>query len=216
MELGLHVVSLHTLVPALLWQVFCHHEDLRGRLLPPTATLDEIVQSHHPSLFLLDTVAVPIELGRLCRVLRMGCPGSKFLALLPPCRSSDEDMVRMLYLGMDSLVVISERISGEIVQAVRATLNGDPWVPRHVLQLYVRQTNQIIDDQFRANLSLTAREQQVFQMMIRRFSNREIASTIGVSLRTVKFHVSNILAKLHVANRHELLHALEVAPSRGQ
>ena len=71
----------------------------------------------------------------------------------------------------------------------------------------------MLDQKFRPDLSLTAREQQIFQMMIRRFSNKDIASAIGVSLRTVKFHVSNILSKVRVANRREILSSLEVATS---
>ncbi|MBI2956919.1 MAG: helix-turn-helix transcriptional regulator [Acidobacteria bacterium] len=53
-------------------------------------------------------------------------------------------------------------------------------------------------------LSLTKRERQVMEFLLRRFSNKEIAEIIGISERTVKFHVSNILTKLQVNSRDEL------------
>lgn len=49
--------------------------------------------------------------------------------------------------------------------------------------------------------ALTGREQQVLQMVARGRSNREIARSLGVSEKTVKTHVSSVLAKLGVQDR---------------
>ena len=48
---------------------------------------------------------------------------------------------------------------------------------------------------------LTAREKQVLGAMVRGLSNQLIADEIFVSLPTVKFHISNILSKLHASSR---------------
>jgi two-component system, NarL family, response regulator LiaR len=48
---------------------------------------------------------------------------------------------------------------------------------------------------------LTAREIQVLGAMVRGLSNQQIADEIAVALPTVKFHISNILSKLHVGSR---------------
>jgi two-component system nitrate/nitrite response regulator NarL len=50
---------------------------------------------------------------------------------------------------------------------------------------------------------LTPREHQVFQLLERRFSNKEIASELHIGLATVKNHVHNILAKLHAGSREQ-------------
>jgi len=52
-------------------------------------------------------------------------------------------------------------------------------------------------------VSLTPREQSVLQLLVRGKSNKEIAATLGVTERTIKFHVSAIFTKLAVANRTE-------------
>ena len=49
--------------------------------------------------------------------------------------------------------------------------------------------------------ALTAREQQVLQLVAQGRTNREIADKLVVSENTVKNHLRNILAKLHLENR---------------
>jgi two-component system NarL family response regulator len=53
-------------------------------------------------------------------------------------------------------------------------------------------------------LPLTRREEDVFHLLARGFSNRDIAETLTISENTVKTHVRNILEKLGVDNRAEV------------
>jgi two-component system response regulator DegU len=48
---------------------------------------------------------------------------------------------------------------------------------------------------------ISAREQEVLQLMARGYTNREIAAQLFISEKTVKNHVSNILRKLDVSDR---------------
>lgn len=52
---------------------------------------------------------------------------------------------------------------------------------------------------------LSQREQKILDPMLRGLQNDEIAVELSLSVRTVKFHVSNILKKLRVTHRNELL-----------
>ncbi|MEV0975835.1 response regulator transcription factor [Streptomyces sp. NPDC049915] len=52
---------------------------------------------------------------------------------------------------------------------------------------------------------MTAREQQILGLLLGRYSNDEIAAELHLARQTVKNHVSNVLTKLGVANRRELL-----------
>jgi DNA-binding NarL/FixJ family response regulator len=59
---------------------------------------------------------------------------------------------------------------------------------------------------------LTPRELDVLRLLARGLPNKQIAAQLAVNERTVKYHVSAILAKLDVTNRTE---AVTVAASRG-
>lgn len=50
---------------------------------------------------------------------------------------------------------------------------------------------------------LTQRERELLGLMARGLSNQEISNRLGIAMPTVKFHVTNILAKLHADNRTE-------------
>jgi DNA-binding CsgD family transcriptional regulator len=54
-------------------------------------------------------------------------------------------------------------------------------------------------------VKLTRREEEVLQGILRSLSNKEIANELNLSERTVKFHVSSLLAKYKVHSRMELL-----------
>jgi DNA-binding CsgD family transcriptional regulator len=48
---------------------------------------------------------------------------------------------------------------------------------------------------------LTAREREVFQLLAQGLATKQIARSLGVTERTVKFHVASIFAKLGATNR---------------
>jgi len=51
--------------------------------------------------------------------------------------------------------------------------------------------------------ALSQREQEVLVRLARGRSNKEIGRELGIGEETVKTHVSNVLAKLHLADRHQ-------------
>jgi DNA-binding CsgD family transcriptional regulator len=55
------------------------------------------------------------------------------------------------------------------------------------------------------SVELTRREQEVLASVVRALANKEIAASLNVCVRTVKFHVSSLLSKFHVRNRMELV-----------
>jgi len=93
-----------------------------------------------------------------------------------------------------------------LLAAVRAAARGqsmlDPAIAGSVLQDLVSST-QIGDD-------LTEREMEVLHLLAHGRTNREIAEELVLGAETVKTHVGNILAKLHLAHRTQaVIHALK-------
>jgi len=62
---------------------------------------------------------------------------------------------------------------------------------------------------------LSNREQEVAKLLLQGKSNKLIALTLGISSRTVEFHLKNIYSKFQVSNRIELILKLGSATGRG-
>jgi DNA-binding NarL/FixJ family response regulator len=52
--------------------------------------------------------------------------------------------------------------------------------------------------------SLTPREQEVLRQIARGYAYKQIATRLSISVKTVETHVSSVLRKLQLSNRHEL------------
>jgi DNA-binding NarL/FixJ family response regulator len=139
--------------------------------------------------------------------------GSLPLALLPPDHAGYAEQLKLLYMGVRGIVTLSANLEQELPKAVHSVASGRLWIRRDILNEYVRQ-NALLSAQLPVQAKrFTAREDQVVKFITRGFSNKQIASLLGTSERTVKFHVSNILQKAGVHNREALLRKL--APFHG-
>jgi DNA-binding NarL/FixJ family response regulator len=96
----------------------------------------------------------------------------------------------------------------EVAQAIRAAYNGevhlDPAVSRLLAQrLRARKDAEPVEP-------LTSREKEVLSQLAKGASNKEIAYELGITERTARTHVSNILGKLALASRTQAaLYAVE-------
>lgn len=90
----------------------------------------------------------------------------------------------------------------ELCRALQALAGGQLWFPPSVITQHLRL--QRLYTPPNTTTSLTEREQEVLGLLLRRLANKEIASILGISPRTVKFHVGNVLHKLKATSRKDL------------
>lgn len=87
----------------------------------------------------------------------------------------------------------------EIANAIRKTYNGErvlePEVTTKMMEQLSNRNRHILHEE------LTNREQEILLLIAQGMSNQEIADKLFITLKTVKTHVSNILAKLEVEDR---------------
>ena len=205
--LALQVVSSHLLGVLDIESALSTQPALGDRLLPHAASeADAVKRPNIPRLFLLDGCSLTFPLGPLSGRLRANSPGSKFLALLDPYRSGEAEMLGLFHWGIDGMLVLDKNWKTEIAEAAFALLGNRLWVPAEVLFAFIKQVKIMLETQLLPEESLTARESQVLQLLFRRLTNKEIGSELKVSERTAKFHVSNLLNKLSLENRRDLLY----------
>jgi NarL family two-component system response regulator LiaR len=87
-----------------------------------------------------------------------------------------------------------------LLQAIRDAHRGEPSMHPTIAYKLMREL-QRSSDLPPTESPLTEREVEVLKLVARGLSNQEIADRLVVSERTVRTHVSNILGKLHLANR---------------
>ena len=128
-------------------------------------------------------------------------PGVRFLAL--SVSDAAEDVIGVIRAGARGYVTKS--ISGvDLIDAVRRTADGDavfsPRLAGFVLDAF-RSGAPPVEPELDV---LTTREREVLQLIARGYRYKEIAARLHLSVKTVETHVSAVLRKLQLSNRHEL------------
>jgi len=152
--------------------------------------------AEHEYILIIDTCSVPRWLEM---TLRYGFMKKQPVILLTHNLSS-LDETRVLYLGVRGIVPIAN-LENELAPAVESIISKRLWIPRNTLSRYVVQRDGLVNP----SPKCTSREQQIMACLMEGFSNKEIGQLLGISPRTVKFHVANILKKFSVKNRRDLL-----------
>ncbi|GIH70391.1 response regulator [Sphaerimonospora thailandensis] len=155
-----------------------------------------------PDVVLLD-VHMPGGGGQevLRRVLGSGAQ-VRFLAL--SVSDAAEDVIGVIRGGARGYV--TKTISGaELTDAIIRVSEGDavfsPRLAGFVLDAFASTEAPPIDPELD---SLTQREREVLRLIARGYAYKEIAKELFISVKTVETHVSSVLRKLQLSNRHEL------------
>lgn len=129
-------------------------------------------------------------------------------------RSDDEMLFDALKNGAQGYL-LKEIRSQDLLEMLRGVLRGEaalsPTMAGRVLSEFRRLSKGGIPEK-EDDSGLTEREQQVLVQASNGATDKEIAATLNISLNTVKTHVRNILAKLHVRTRRE---AAKAAKAKG-
>jgi NarL family two-component system response regulator LiaR len=149
-----------------------------------------------PDVVLMDMMMPGMDGIAATRALRQLCPGLRVLALTS---FADGELVRGALEAGAMGYLLKDMSIDELAQAIRATRSGQATLAKAATQALVQHpgnTPAFVED-------LTPRQREVLTLVVAGMSNQEIADRLVVSLATVRFHVSTILAKLNAANRAE-------------
>lgn len=129
-------------------------------------------------------------------------PEIKFLAL--SVSDAAEDVIAMIRAGARGYV--TKTISADdLAEAIDRIKAGDavfsPRLAGFVLDAFAGGLPAPIDEELD---QLTAREREVLRLIARGFAYKQVAARLNLSVKTVETHVSAVLRKLQLSNRHEL------------
>jgi DNA-binding NarL/FixJ family response regulator len=160
------------------------------------AEIVDLVAAHHAEIVVIGTV-----------------PDLPTVELVRRLHAQPESPRVVLMLGHVAPDALAELLSLDVQGLVPRAIDGDAFVAaiervragERVVDAGILVTDEAVDDDPAASSSLTAREREVLVLLAGGHSNREIASSLYVSLPTVKSHLAHIYAKLGAKNRNEAL-----------
>jgi DNA-binding NarL/FixJ family response regulator len=161
-----------------------------------------VVRATRPDVVLLD-VHLPGGGGRaVLDACADDLPEVRFLAL--SVSDAADDVIGVVRGGARGYV--TKAISAvDLVDAIRRVADGDavfsPRLAGFVLDAF---SGGVVDEAEDALDALSPREREVMRLIARGYTYREVARDLVLSVKTVETHVSSVLRKLQLSNRHEL------------
>jgi DNA-binding NarL/FixJ family response regulator len=160
----------------------------------------KMFKKHRPDITLMD-LRLPAMSGlEALRAIRQDDPQARCIVLTT--YEGDEDIYQALAAGAMGYI-IKGMSHDTLVDAMRRVQAGIRFLPPPIARSLADRT---------PNSDLSPREREVLSLMVHGNSNREIATTLGITEATVKCHVSVILARLEVSDRTQ---AVVAALQRG-
>lgn len=160
-----------------------------------------LAKEHLPDILLLD-IAMPGGGLEAARTVALACPVSKIVMLT---FSEEEDNVLAALKAGAKGYILKGVLGSELRSILKRIYDGEvfitPMLAASVLVDMVDTKKSPSDDQLFEEL--THREREILERLAEGDTNKAIGSRLGITEKTVKHYMSNILAKLQVKNRVE-------------
>jgi DNA-binding NarL/FixJ family response regulator len=153
-------------------------------------------ERERPDVVVMDLVMPRLDGVQAMRELRARVPRARVIVLTS---FLDDDRLLPAIRAGAAGYLLKNVEPAELARAVRAADAGEALIDPVVA---ARLVDALADaDDHRDEQPLTAREQEVLDLIARGYANKRIALELGIAEKTVKTHVGHVLAKLGVADR---------------
>lgn len=150
-----------------------------------------------PDVILLDMVMPRMNGLDAIHEIKRKCPETHILVLTS---FSDDEMVFPAIKAGAIGYLLKNTTPERLLQAIRDVHQGKPSMSSDIASKLMLELQRPSDLPLTEE-PLTEREMDVLRLVARGLTNQEIAKSLVIGVGTVRTHVSNILAKLHLANR---------------
>jgi two-component system, NarL family, response regulator LiaR len=158
----------------------------------------DLARSLRPDILLLDLVMPQMDGLEVLRRIKEELPDVRVLVVTS---FADDDKVFPAIKAGALGYFLKEASPDLMVQAIRDVYRGELWLHPTVARKVIRGLSEPPKGLPRTASPLTARERDVLRLIGRGLSNQAIADELVISVTTVRYHVSHILNKLHLASR---------------
>ena len=157
-----------------------------------------LAREYVPDVVLMDLVMPGMDGVEATRKVKDISPRTQIIILTS--FHEDEHIFPALQAGAISYLLKDVKAT-ELVEAIQRASKGEATLHPRVAARLIKQFSRGEPDRSNLFTELTEREAEVLALIARGFTNQKIADDLVISIGTVKGHVSNILSKLHLADR---------------
>ncbi|KAB3529021.1 response regulator [Alkaliphilus serpentinus] len=158
----------------------------------------KLVQTLKPDIVLLD-INMPLLNGiQTLRRLKDINKTTKIIMLT--FHGDQEYLFETINLGANGYV-LKDAESESLVKAIREVYRGGSYIHPTLAYNLASDNNKVNNNKILSDIKLTRREYEVLTLIADGLNNKEIASSLYISEKTVKNHVSNIFKKINVNDR---------------
>ncbi len=158
----------------------------------------ELARKHVPDVVLMDLVMAKMDGVEATRQVKNVSPRTKIVVLTS--YHQDEYIFPALQAGAISYILKDVKMN-ELADAIRRASQGEATLHPRVASRVIQELHGANREELNPYTELTDREMEVLKLIAKGLSNSVIAEELVISVNTVKGHVSNILSKLHLADR---------------
>jgi DNA-binding NarL/FixJ family response regulator len=156
-----------------------------------------------PDVIVMDVSMPDLNGVQATEKLKIDCPEVKVLALTA---YKDKGYLDQLLKVGASGYVLKLSAAEELIKAIRMVASGEVYLDAEMAD---RVTDSYIRNQFLRGATrqkdLSEREEQVLRLIAQGYSNKEIAAKLGISVKTVESHKTNLMEKLELRSRTEIV-----------
>ena len=158
----------------------------------------KMAEEHIPNVVLMDLIMPGMDGVEATRLIKNISPRTQIVVLTS--YHEDEHIFPALQAGALSYILKDVKMD-ELAEAVKKAALGEAVLHPHVAARVIQEIHRDKKNAFNPLSYLTNREMEILKLIADGSSNSEIATQLVISMHTVKGHVSNILSKLHLADR---------------
>lgn len=201
MTIRVLIADDHPIVRSGIRTEIARHQDIEvvGEALTGDDAL-RLVCELHPDVLILDVNMPGLRADKVVREVKRESTPSKVLILT--AYGDAATVIGMMRAGADGYLLKDEE--PEIIpDALRSVVSGAPWYSPSISPTVI----SILQHSNRSSAGglLTERESEILQHLTEGQTNKEIALALGVKERTVEFHLGNMLEKLELRSRVDLV-----------
>jgi DNA-binding NarL/FixJ family response regulator len=156
-----------------------------------------------PDIVLMDIKMPGCNGLQATKLIKVEMPEAKIVMLT--AFDDDEDLFEAIKSGAVGYLLKNVKAE-EFIELLSTVMKGEvavsPWIASKIVKEFFRSAGRL--EAKRADDDLTSKEEEVLSLVAGGGTNKEIASLLNISEYTVKYHLRNIMEKLHFKNRAQV------------